>query len=118
NMGLPGLNAFVGEFAIMQGTFSSPLLGWPFAGFATLGVILVAAYMLRMFRLGFMGEVREGLLTSDLDRCELALLGGLALLIVVTGLYPTILTYPLQATVETLAQHLAPATAALSGGLR
>jgi NADH-quinone oxidoreductase subunit M len=117
-MGLPGLNAFVGEFAIMQGTFSSPVLGWPFAGVAVLGVILVAVYMLRMFRVGFMGEAREGDAPGDLGRRELIGLALLAVLIVAAGLYPNPLLAPLQGTVDSLAQHLGPTAATLTGGGR
>jgi NADH-quinone oxidoreductase subunit M len=117
-MGLPGLNAFIGEFTIMQGTFSSRVLGWPFAGGAVIGVILVAAYMLRMFRVGFMGDARgtEGL--PDLNRREGVSLAILAIAIVAAGLFPSILFAPLQGTVDGLVQHFGPATAALAGMLR
>ncbi|MBX0330588.1 NADH-quinone oxidoreductase subunit M [Oscillochloris sp. ZM17-4] len=113
SMGLPGLNAFIGEFTIMQGTLSSQVLGWPFAGGAVIGVILVAAYMLRMFRIGFMGEARdEGL--SDLSRREVIPLALLAVAIVAAGLFPSLLFAPLQGAVDGLVQHLGPATAALA----
>ena len=46
-LGLPGLNGFVGEFLILLGTFpNNPL----YASLATIGVILAAAYMLRLFQ--------------------------------------------------------------------
>lgn len=114
NMSLPGLNAFIGEFTIMQGAFSSPLLGWPFAGVAAIGVILVAGYMLRMFRIGFMGEADASDLPG-LSRREWLSLALLAALIVAAGLYPSPLFAPLQATVDGIVQHLAPAAAALGG---
>jgi NADH-quinone oxidoreductase subunit M len=46
SMGLPGLNGFVGEFAIMVGSFNAPALGSPwYTGLAALGVILAAVYL-------------------------------------------------------------------------
>jgi NADH-quinone oxidoreductase subunit M len=115
SMGLPGLNAFIGEFTIMQGAFSSPLLGWPFAGGAVIGVILVAAYMLRMFRIGFMGEARDGDGLRDLSRREGLSLALLAVAMLAAGLYPSPLFAPLQGAVDGLVQHLGPAMAALGG---
>ncbi len=115
SMGLPGLNAFIGEFTIMQGAFSSPTLGWPFAGGAVIGVVLVAAYMLRMFRTGFLGEAREGEGLRDLSRREALSLALLAVAMVAAGLFPSLLFAPLQGAVDGLVQHLAPAAAALGG---
>src|SRR5690606_24074393 len=57
SMGLPGLNGFVGEFTILLGTFGSSVLGFAFALFATLGVILAAIYMLYFFQKIFLGEL-------------------------------------------------------------
>ncbi len=57
SMGLPGLNGFVGEFTILLGTFGSEYLGFTFALFSTLGVILAAIYMLYMFQKVFLGEL-------------------------------------------------------------
>lgn len=57
SMGLPGLNGFVGEFTILLGTFGSEVLGFTFALFSTLGVILAAIYMLYMFQKVFLGEL-------------------------------------------------------------
>ncbi len=46
SIGLPGLNGFVGEFLILVGMFQThPYM----AGLSTVGVILAAYYMLRMF---------------------------------------------------------------------
>lgn len=56
--GLPGLNGFVGEFTILMGSFTSPVLNSPwFAGVATLGVVLAAVYLLVMFEKVFMGPL-------------------------------------------------------------
>lgn len=91
SLGLPGLNGFVGEFAILLGSFGSPVLGSPwFAGLATLGVILAAVYLLVMFEKVFLGPVRgeANLGLKDLNAREIATLVPILLLIFWIGLYP------------------------------
>lgn len=60
SIGLPGLNGFVGEYLILQGTVAANF--W-YAAAAATGVILGAVYMLRMFRAVMFGE-----LTQDANR--------------------------------------------------
>ena len=56
SIGLPGLNGFIGEFAILQGAFqAAPWL----AVLATTGIILGAAYMLWLLQRAMFGPVRE-----------------------------------------------------------
>ena len=59
SMGLPGLNGFVGEFTILLGSLGSEYLGFFYTLFATIGVILAATYILRMYQHVFMGEYQE-----------------------------------------------------------
>ncbi|HMP39913.1 MAG TPA: NADH-quinone oxidoreductase subunit M [Roseiflexaceae bacterium] len=107
SIGLPGLNGFVGEFTILLGAWLSPVLGWGFVLLAVLGVILSAAYLLRMFRLVFMGEVpAERAAMPDLQGREAIVLGALLVPTVVVGLYPNILFGPMQVTMQQLAQTL------------
>lgn len=56
SMGLPGLNGFVGEFTILMGSLGSDYLGFFFTLLSTLGVILAAVYLLKMFQHVYMGE--------------------------------------------------------------
>ncbi len=56
SMGLPGLNGFIGEFTILLGSLGSDYLGFAFTLVATLGVIMAAVYLLKMFQHVFMGE--------------------------------------------------------------
>ena len=65
SMGLPGLNGFIGEFTILLGSLGSNYLGFAFTLFATLGVILAAVYLLKMFQHVFMGEVKKPLPNED-----------------------------------------------------
>lgn len=87
SIGLPGLNGFVGEFLILLGAFeSSPLA----AAFGTLGVILGAVYMLRMFQRVMFGPLDKpaNQALTDLTRRELAVFAPLLVMIVVMGVYP------------------------------
>ncbi len=90
SMGLPGLNGFVGEFAILLGTFGSPILGGVFAVFATLGVILAAVYLLQMWNNVFMGDVKwqENLHLPPLRWNEYTALAVVIALALLIGLYP------------------------------
>ena len=95
SMGLPGLNGFVGEFAILLGAWGAGQPGAAFgsywyAALASLGVILAAVYMLWMFQRMFLGKVEnpanEGL--ADLNWREIAVMVPLLILIFWIGLYP------------------------------
>ena len=54
SIGLPGTSGFVGEFLILMGTFKKSFL---VATIASLGVILVAAYMLWLYKRIIFGEI-------------------------------------------------------------
>jgi NADH-quinone oxidoreductase subunit M len=91
SMGLPGLNGFVGEFAILLGAFGSEVLSSPwFAGIAAVGVILAAVYMLYMFQKMFLGPVDkdENRTLLDLNWREVVTLVPLLIFIFWIGLYP------------------------------
>lgn len=112
--GLPGLSGFVGEFTMLQGIFTSPLLGWPFAVGAVIGIILAAVYALRVFRVAFMGEVRNTVNFDlpDLQRRELITLGGLTLVIIALGLFPNVLLSGTSGSVQGLVEAITPAVQA------
>jgi len=97
SMGLPGLNGFIGEFAILLGAFGSTAIGSPwFAGLASAGVIMAAIYILYMFQKIFLGpegsivkEVKEhGHSLRDLNWREIVTMAPLLVLIFWIGLYP------------------------------
>ena len=58
---MPGTSGFVGEFLILIGTFKKSFL---VATIASLGVVLVAAYMLWLYRRIIFGE----LINKDLKK--------------------------------------------------
>jgi NADH-quinone oxidoreductase subunit M len=115
--GLPGLIGFVGEFMLLQGVFSSAVLGWPYAGGAVVGVILAAVYTLRWFRVGFMGEVTSApnLSLPELSMRERLALGALAAAVVVGGLFPNLLLASVGGSIEGLLAALAPFVAPVAG---
>ncbi len=111
--GLPGLNGFIGEFAIMQGAFLGSELGWVFVACAVPGVILAAVYLLRMFNGAFMGDVKdaENLKLLDLNRRELIALGLLTVPIVLIGLFPNLFFSSMQNSIADVVQNLGAALA-------
>jgi NADH-quinone oxidoreductase subunit M len=95
SMGLPGLNGFVGEFAILLGAWGAgqtEVYGTvAYAAFAALGVIMAAVYLLYMFQkmfLGPAGSITQEHKLRDLNWREIAILVPLLILIFWIGLYP------------------------------
>ena len=92
SMGLPGLNGFVGEFAILLGAFGSTAIGSPwFAGVSAIGVIMAAIYILYMFQkmfLGPAGEITEHHKLRDLNLREIITVAPILIFIFWIGLYP------------------------------
>ena len=85
-IGLPILNGFVGEFLILSGSFANHPV-W--IGFATLGVILGAAYMLGMVQKIFYGPQSSLVIKStvlDLSFREHLLLWPMVVLMLVMGM--------------------------------
>ena len=116
SMGLPGLNGFVGEFAILLGSFGSTAIGSPwFAGLAALGVILAAIYMLYMFQKMFLGpaDKPENQALKDLSWREFATLAPIIILIFWIGLYPRPFFSLMAPSVERLVNAVQAATLAM-----
>jgi NADH-quinone oxidoreductase subunit M len=90
SMGLPGLNGFIGEFTILMGALGSSVLGFGFALFSTLGVILAAIYILYMFQKVYMGELdkEENKNLEPLHWQEIAVMVPILVMIFWIGLQP------------------------------
>lgn len=91
SIGLPGLNGFVGEFLILNGTFVSVLYSKKvYAVLAATGVILAAVYMLWMYQRVMFGpitkKVNEKL--ADINAREIGLLVPLVIFMVWIGIRP------------------------------
>ncbi|MDF1544653.1 MAG: NADH-quinone oxidoreductase subunit M [bacterium] len=101
-LGLPGMSGFVSEFMIFVGAFGA--LNKVLVGIAVLGVVLGAAYMLRMVQNVFLGEfnlARWGDLT-DINGRELVTVIPLIILTLFIGIYPKPLVILMNGTLEHL----------------
>ncbi|WP_163866283.1 complex I subunit 4 family protein [Myxococcus eversor] len=98
SVAVPGTNGFIGEFLVLLGTFKSdlgaaagnPHLTMVFGAFATLGVILGAAYMLWMVQKVFFGGLthRENQHLTDMNLREMLTVLPFIILVGVMGLMP------------------------------
>ena len=106
SMGLPGLNGFIGEFTILLGSLGSDFLGFAFTLFATLGVIMAAVYLLKMFQHVFMGEVKNPLKDEDgykLRWNEIAAFIPILIMIFWMGIQPIVFFNMLDISVDSIA---------------
>ncbi|MCB0245981.1 MAG: NADH-quinone oxidoreductase subunit M [Anaerolineae bacterium] len=105
NSGLPGTSGFVGEFMVILASYQAN--GWVAAG-AALTLILGAAYTLWMVKRVFFGEVANQNVEQlkDINGREAIVLGTLAGLVLLMGLYPKPLVDVMQPSVEKLAQQM------------
>jgi NADH-quinone oxidoreductase subunit M len=86
NVGLPGTSGFIGEFLALIGTFR--INSWV-ATFATLGVILSAAYALWLYRKVIFGTLKPSLAAiRDLGAREILIFAPLVVLTILFGIYP------------------------------
>jgi NADH-quinone oxidoreductase subunit M len=87
NIGLPGTSGFVGEFMTLVGTFKVSI---PTATFASLGLILSAAYALWLYRKVVFGALTKPALASikDITFREGLIMVPLVALTILFGVYP------------------------------
>ena len=109
SIGLPGLNGFVSEFTVLIAAYNSPTLGPIYGVFGATGILLGAIYMLYMAGKVLFGPVKEPAgtpdasagLTPDLNGREIAILTPLAIVVVLLGVYPRLITNTLDPALET-----------------
>ena len=111
NIGLPGTSGFVGEFLTLMGVFQ--VNTWVAAVSCT-GVILAAAYGLWLYRRVIMGDlIRESLKgITDMNRREKAILAPLAVMTLLLGVYPSLVTDLVGPSTEALVEAHAAAVEA------
>lgn len=99
SVALPGTSGFVGEFLALNGAFqANPTM----AAIAAIGMVLGAAYMLRLYRHVFFGQpatqaVRQ---LHDLNIREWICLAPLAALVIWIGIYPGFMMEKFQLPVQ------------------
>ncbi|WP_160724165.1 NADH-quinone oxidoreductase subunit M [Bacillus sp. USDA818B3_A] len=100
SLGLPGMSGFVSEFMAFLGLFKE--IPW-LAAVGTIGIIMTAAYVLRaVLGITYGRAHREFTGVVDLKGVEFIPVVVLMLLIVLIGVYPNVLSSPLQTTLETI----------------
>jgi NADH-quinone oxidoreductase subunit M len=88
SLGLPGLNGFIGEFLVLQGTWLNHQYWWV-AFLAATGMVLGAAYMLWLYQRVMFGKAEgENATVPDLNLREKMTLLPLVALAFWIGLYP------------------------------
>jgi NADH-quinone oxidoreductase subunit M len=89
SMGLPALNGFIGEFTILLGAANKSIV-W--ASFASVGIVLGAAYLLWLYQRVFWGPLDNPANKNipDVNRRELGMLLALVILMVWIGIKPAV----------------------------
>jgi NADH-quinone oxidoreductase subunit M len=114
NAGLPGTSGFVGEFMVIIASFKASF--W-YAFCAATTLILGAAYTLWMVKRVIYGDVgnKQVAELDDLNRREFAVLGILALAVLLVGLWPAPLVDMMSVTVDQLLEHVSQPKLAAQG---
>lgn len=104
NAGLPGTSGFVGEFMVVLSAFQANF--W-YAFLAATTLILGAAYTLWMVKRVVFGDIKNDNVASlkDINAREALVLGSLAVLVLLLGIYPAPLLEVMHATVDNLLQQ-------------
>src|SRR5712671_2141627 len=89
SMGLPALNGFVGEFTILLGAANRSIV-W--ASFASIGIVLGAAYLLWLYQRVFWGPLDNPANKTllDVNRREIGMLLALVVIMVWMGIKPAV----------------------------
>jgi len=100
-LGLPGTSGFVGEFLVLVGAFQ---VNYLVAVLASTGVVLVAAYMLWLYKRVVFGSIKNSELKKlvDVNKAELLMFVSLAFLTIFFGFYPDPLIKTINVSVDNL----------------
>jgi len=106
NSGLPGTSGFVGEFLVIIASFKANV--W-FAVLAGTTLILGAAYSLWLVKRVVFGDVGNAQVAQlqDINGREAVILGSLAFVVLLFGLWPAPLVEVMQSTLHNLVAHVA-----------
>ncbi|HMM76393.1 MAG TPA: NADH-quinone oxidoreductase subunit M [Gammaproteobacteria bacterium] len=106
NAGLPATSGFVGEFIVILSAYKANF--W-YAFLAATTLITGAAYTLWMYKRVVFGDIRNPKVAamSDVSGREAAILGALAVMVLLLGIWPAPLLDMMHVSVEHLVQQLA-----------
>jgi NADH-quinone oxidoreductase subunit M len=105
SLGFPGTNSFVGELLVLIGVFTSK----PWVGAAIIpGVMLGAAYMLRLGQKLAWGEPTQAKAWKDLNLREWSYLLPLAILVFYIGLAPGLTLRAIDPTLNRVMERVTP----------
>ena len=100
SMGMPGFSGFVSEFPIFMGTWQAAPIA---AIVAVIGVVITAAYILRLVQAIFLGDIPPQYATvapaGALDKVALGLMGAI---LIVGGIFPILITPVVQSGVRSV----------------
>jgi len=115
NSGLPGTSGFVGEFMVVLGAFHANF--W-IAVVAAFTLIIGASYSLWLIKRVIYGAVSndEVAALSRMDGREFAILGTLALAVLLFGVWPAPILHVLHATFQPLVAHMTHTQLVASAG--
>ncbi|MBI1327785.1 MAG: NADH-quinone oxidoreductase subunit M [Alphaproteobacteria bacterium] len=120
SVGLPGTSGFVGEFLSLLGAFKANT--WV-AFLAAIGVVLGAAYMLRLYRIVVFGEQKhaDAAAMKDANKLEIFIFLPLLILVFWLGVSPAYVMERVEPTLQklttqvTAGQNLIPQRPSLAG---
>ena len=106
NAGLPATSGFVGEFIVIVSAYKASF--W-YAFLASTTLILGAAYTLWMYKRVVFGEVRNPKVATltDINGREALILGSLAVMVLLFGIWPAPLLDMMHVSVEHLVEQVA-----------
>jgi NADH-quinone oxidoreductase subunit M len=111
-LGLPGLSGFVSEAFSFLGAFQVDKLRIVTMA-STLGIVLTAAYMLWTLQRVFLGKVNEKWSAlPDVSAREIFMLAPLAIIVIVLGIYPSLLLNSMTSSINHLVDVVAKGGAA------
>jgi len=107
SMGLPALNGFIGEFTILLGAANKSIV-W--ASFASVGIVLGAAYLLWLYQRVFWGPLDNPANKNvpDVNRRELGMLLALVFFMVWIGIKPAVFFDIIEEPVNYIVQKVDP----------
>lgn len=101
SLGLPGLSGFISEFMVFIGSYPSFKIIVPLA---VIGVVITAAYFLRMIQRMFLGtfDGKKWDALTEINGREIFTVAPLAILMIGIGVYPAPLVNMIKATMENI----------------